>query len=574
MGEVYEARHARLAGRYAVKIIRHEIAGQSPLAIQRFQREAEVTSALRHPNIVQIIDFNQTPEGAPYIVMEYLEGSDLDSRMAQRGPMPLTEVVPIVEQIASALAAAHGHGVIHRDLKPQNVLLVPIPVALPGQPTEFIKVVDFGISKFKMAESLTGQPVIMGTPHYMSPEQARGQGEDIDGRTDQFALAIMTYELLSGRKPFPGDTVAGVIYNVVHETPPSLTPMVGEAVDAVLRTALAKDRASRFPTIAVYASSLRAAASRVLRDGSVQAHSHGHGHGQGQGGDDRSGGGGRSLRRGTFETGGGASFEPAFGNFQPEMAVARSRRRRRVGVGVALALVVAAGAGLVIKQRLPLGGLTSSEPQAARAAEAARAALEVAVAAEKRGLEASVQAAAAIPELRNAAASRIDAFTFADLFETEDWWQRHRELTAVVFDRARPLATRRAADVGSPEAWTFWRNEESKVASAVLLGSARAYLAAGVGFGPKGEFGLVLAKPLDEQMLGTLASRAKAKALLVSDGKRSLGSSAAAADPAGAGLAGLVGQESQPAVVLPEGRVAAPARVGSGIWLWTVVGMQ
>ncbi|HEY0714308.1 MAG TPA: serine/threonine-protein kinase, partial [Polyangia bacterium] len=262
MGEVYEAGHARLSGRYAVKVIRREVIELDPVTVQRFRREAEIMSSLRHPNIVQIIDFNETADGSPFIVMEYLEGSDLQTRMTQRGPMPVSEALFIVEQVASALGAAHERGVVHRDLKPANIFLVPLPVAIAGNPTEFVKVLDFGISKVRSAGTLTGEMNVMGTPHYMAPEQVRLEPEEIDGRCDQFALATVCYELLSGRKPFAGDTVEGVLFSVVHENPRSLAPVVGEKIDKVLATALSKGRSKRYPSINAFVAALRSAALR------------------------------------------------------------------------------------------------------------------------------------------------------------------------------------------------------------------------------------------------------------------------------------------------------------------------
>ena len=170
MGEVFEATHARLPGRYAVKILLPELIGHRE-AFARFCREAEVMSELRHPNVVQIFDFNTTPDGRPYFVMEFLEGRDLETRLNDAGPLPLPFAVRVVDAVASALAAAHAHGIVHRDLKPANIFLVTVD----GQPDELIKVLDFGISKVRAAGTLLSTPSdVLGTPPYMSPEQARG----------------------------------------------------------------------------------------------------------------------------------------------------------------------------------------------------------------------------------------------------------------------------------------------------------------------------------------------------------------------------------------------------------------
>ena len=242
MGEVFEATHARLPGRYAVKILRPELVGNRE-AFARFCREAEVMSELRHPNVVQIYDFNTTPDGRPYFVMEHLEGRDLEARLTQAGPMPLPAAVRVVDAVASALATAHAHGIVHRDLKPANIFLVTID----GQIDELVKVLDFGISKIRSAGTLLSSPTDMiGSPAYMSPEQARGASDEIDGRSDQFALGAITYRMLTGLDPFPGDDIASLLYQVVHEEAPPLARFLPawwdtRALQAVLDRALAKD---------------------------------------------------------------------------------------------------------------------------------------------------------------------------------------------------------------------------------------------------------------------------------------------------------------------------------------------
>jgi serine/threonine-protein kinase len=251
---VYEVEHARLAGRYALKVLRRERAGD-PEAVDRFRREAEVASGLRHPHIVQVIDFDVRSDGAPFLVMERLEGEDLKEHLRRVGPLPLARVASLCEQIASALEAAHERGVVHRDLKPENVFLA----AVRGARGDFAKVLDFGISKVRAASTrLTGDRTILGTPHYMAPEQARGL-DAIDGRADQFALAAIAYEMLAGTEAFQGEDATAILYQVVHETPPRLagaTALASPAVDAVLRRGLAKDPAARFPNVTAFASAL------------------------------------------------------------------------------------------------------------------------------------------------------------------------------------------------------------------------------------------------------------------------------------------------------------------------------
>lgn len=261
MGEVYEATHERLAGRYAVKVLLAEISNRTDI-FQRFRREAEVTSGLRHPNIVQVLDFNVTPQGHPYLVMEFLEGVELAAEIRRIGAFPVSRALNILGQIASALAAAHAHKIVHRDLKPQNLFLVK----LPGEDREVVKVVDFGISKVREATTnLTQESAIMGTPQYMAPEQAEGKLSFIDERTDEFSLAVIAYELLTGGAPFYADSIPAIIYQVVHKQPESirkLSPMVAPAVEAVVMKAMAKEQDERFPTVLAFSRELaRAAAS-------------------------------------------------------------------------------------------------------------------------------------------------------------------------------------------------------------------------------------------------------------------------------------------------------------------------
>jgi serine/threonine protein kinase len=258
MGAVYEATHARLAGRYAVKVLRPETAA-TPEAFLRFRREALVTSGLRHPGIVQVVDFNQTPDGSPYLVMEFLDGVELAQVIAREAPMPLPRVAEIVQQIASALGAAHKQGIVHRDLKPQNVFVLPL-----DEGRELVKVVDFGISKVQaLSQKLTNESALLGTPQYMAPEQVVSKG-DLDGRADEFALAAIAYEMLTGRPPFRGDTVISLVYQIVNAEPAALAAFndtVGASAERALRRGLAKAPEQRFATIQEFGSALAAAAS-------------------------------------------------------------------------------------------------------------------------------------------------------------------------------------------------------------------------------------------------------------------------------------------------------------------------
>jgi serine/threonine protein kinase len=254
MAAIYAATHTRLAGRYAVKVL-HAEAAEMGSAVERFRREAEITSALRHPHIVQVLDFNQMEDGRPYMVMEYLDGVDLRARLEAQRTIPLARAATIVEQVAEALAAAHAVGVTHRDLKPENLFCV----AVPGSDKEFVKVLDFGMSKLRHAAKITADATVLGTPPYMSPEQALGQIDAIDPATDQFALGAILYEMLSGDIAFLAPTTVLVLDAVINREPPPLARELA-AVDGVLRAALAKDKNDRLPDILSFARAVRAAA--------------------------------------------------------------------------------------------------------------------------------------------------------------------------------------------------------------------------------------------------------------------------------------------------------------------------
>src|SRR5258708_29759440 len=258
MGEVYEATHARLSGRYAVKLLLREV-GQADEVLRRFKQEAEITSRLRNPNIVQVIDFAQMPDGTPFMVMEFLAGHDLAAELRDVPRLPLMRAIDILEQVATGLAAAHAENIVHRDLKPANIFLTP----LPGSRRELAKIVDFGISKVRaLTGGLTRPEAVIGTPQYMAPEQARGQIRDIDSRTDQFALGAIAFELITGRPAFEGDEVSSILYQVVHEEPPALAALGFrglEAVEAVIRKAMAKVAGDRHANVNDFSQALEEA---------------------------------------------------------------------------------------------------------------------------------------------------------------------------------------------------------------------------------------------------------------------------------------------------------------------------
>jgi len=211
MGSVYAVRHRALDKRFAMKVMRPDLARQGELAA-RFIQEARATAAIGHPNIVQITDFGELPTGAPYFVMELLDGTPLSKLIRKGGPLPAALAVRVLLQTASALSAAHAAGVIHRDLKPDNIHITQ---------TGTVKILDFGVAKMAGAGRLTRTGMVFGTPHYMSPEQA--SGTDVDHRADMYALGIIMYEMFTGKVPFEADSYMGVLtkHMFMEPDPPS-----------------------------------------------------------------------------------------------------------------------------------------------------------------------------------------------------------------------------------------------------------------------------------------------------------------------------------------------------------------
>ena len=264
MGSVYEAIQLRLDKRVAVKLMARELATNEE-ALARFHREAGVASTLGHPHLVNVIDFGTSAAGEPYLVMEYLDGEDLDHRIRRVQRLALGPAVEITKQVAAALAAAHAQGIVHRDLKPANVYLVDVP----GE-ADFVKVLDFGVSKIKAARTkLTRATSLLGTPEYMSPEQATGMVDEIDHRSDQWALGCIAWEMLSGRAPFVADDPSALFYQVINLDPQPLAPRVPDlppGVEEALRRALAKRPSDRFASIKEFARAFEAAALGHLID--------------------------------------------------------------------------------------------------------------------------------------------------------------------------------------------------------------------------------------------------------------------------------------------------------------------
>lgn len=256
MGRVFEGRHWQTKARVAVKVL-HEHVANDKVAVERFKREAETAREVTHPHVVQVIDFGQTPDSRYFMTMEYLKGEELGDLLRRGQPIPMERVVRILCQAALALNHAHSFGVIHRDLKPDNIFLVDTPDG------DVVKLLDFGSVKLQMemGPKLTAFGTTLGSPYYMSPEQAMGK-DDIDQRTDVYALGAILYEMLTNKIAFDAPSVAHILMRILNEspTPPNtVNPRLPASLNDVMDAALKKDKNARYPSAEALADGFCAA---------------------------------------------------------------------------------------------------------------------------------------------------------------------------------------------------------------------------------------------------------------------------------------------------------------------------
>ncbi len=254
MATVYEAKHLAFNEIRALKVVSSRLA-EDDAFLKRFRSEAVVTRKLQHPNAVRVDDFDTTEDGRPYIVMEYVEGMDLRHAIEKSGPFSIQRTLDIGKQVANALAAAHKLGITHRDIKPDNILLIQNPDG-----SDQVKVLDFGIAKIRDTSDMgtgyttTKTGVVVGTPQYMSPEQAMGKsGEAIDGRSDLYSLGCALYEMLTGQLPFESETPVGLLIHHIQTTPVpphqrAPQQRIPYALSMVLMKSMEKDKADRYQT--------------------------------------------------------------------------------------------------------------------------------------------------------------------------------------------------------------------------------------------------------------------------------------------------------------------------------------
>ena len=255
MAAAYLADDVTTGKRVAVKLLKSEHA-TDPMVLARFDREAKAMMVLRHEHLVPAIGFGSTPEGDMCLVMEYVEGETLRAALKRIKPFPAHGVADIAQQIGAGLGYAHGMGVVHRDFKPENVM---ISWLAGGRP--WVKILDFGMARLLMGSGsgtpLTRKGAVFGTPDYMPPEQ--GMGQPVDARADQYAFGVIVFEMIAGRRPFKAKTALEMVQMQIRTAPPSLTELVpglSPAAAAAVARMLAKKPDDRFPDVASAAAAL------------------------------------------------------------------------------------------------------------------------------------------------------------------------------------------------------------------------------------------------------------------------------------------------------------------------------
>ncbi|MSP24087.1 MAG: serine/threonine protein kinase [Myxococcales bacterium] len=245
MGMVYEGENTRIKRRVAIKIL-HEAVSAKADVVQRFEREAQAAGRIGSEHIVEVLDLGNLPSGERYMVMEYLDGEDLTHRIKRNVQLTAAQCAPLAIQILEGLAAAHDAGIVHRDLKPDNIYIL----AKSAGRTDFVKILDFGVSKFSSLDtemSMTRTGAVVGTPYYMSPEQAKG--DKVDPRSDLYSIGVVLYQMASGRVPFTAGSFNELLFKIVLESPAPLTeivPTIDPAFADIVAKAMHRDPLERF----------------------------------------------------------------------------------------------------------------------------------------------------------------------------------------------------------------------------------------------------------------------------------------------------------------------------------------
>jgi eukaryotic-like serine/threonine-protein kinase len=372
MGVVFAVTHLKLGKRFALKLLKKALA-RDPETRARFLVEAQAAGQIHHPNVVEITDYTSLPDGSAYMVMEYLDGQPLSRMIKLGGALPALRAVTIVRDVAAGLQAAHEAGVVHRDLKPDNVFVMQ-----KKDGTDLAKILDFGVAKVAGSAKLTRTGMVFGTPHYMSPEQASGGA--IDARTDVYALGVIMYEMFTGRVPFEADTYMGVLTKHMFEAPIPPSQMAGVArelgaLEDVTLRALAKRPEERYSSMSELVHDLdrivqTAADGRISVATTVDGIKRPDFVGNAE-----------EKRRALAKLNLADELEPPA---RAEVAVARlnerERRVRRVGI-VAVAVVLVLGVGITVRA---LAGRAQSKdtPTSTSASPSAKRPVETAVSAD------------------------------------------------------------------------------------------------------------------------------------------------------------------------------------------------
>jgi serine/threonine-protein kinase len=265
MGAVYEAEHVVIGRKVAVKVLHANVAEQQE-SVTRFEREAQAAARIGNDHILDVLDVGSLPSGARYMVCEFLEGETLAARLKQRRALEPQEVLPMALQLLNGLGAAHAAGVVHRDLKPDNIFLLRQKAGW----TDFVKIIDFGISKFQAMAGdsgmrMTATGIVMGTSYYLSPEQARGTPE-ADHRSDLYTVGVILYELVTGQLPFSAASFNDLLFKIVLEKPKPpkvVVPAIDDAFSDLILKAMERDRDYRFQSAQEFAVALEAWAEQM-----------------------------------------------------------------------------------------------------------------------------------------------------------------------------------------------------------------------------------------------------------------------------------------------------------------------
>ncbi len=279
MGSVFEAEHVAIRRVVAIKIL-HASQVQNETAVKRFHQEAWAAGAIGHPNLCAVFDVGSLEDGSPYLVMERLYGQTLAARLKRERVLPIPDCIEIVQQVLAGLGSAHERGVLHRDIKPENIFLAEhqgFPANMGAQPGHVtVKLLDFGVSKivnntpgdeWEEKSALTATGIVMGTPYYLSPEQARAI-KDLDSRADLYGCGVLLYELLTGERPFIANHYNALLLRILqgNPTPPSkLRSSIPPELEAVILKAMAKERDDRYASAAELWHALAAVATQQSR---------------------------------------------------------------------------------------------------------------------------------------------------------------------------------------------------------------------------------------------------------------------------------------------------------------------